>query len=263
MRAGPSPTLAADSTLPDVDTQADLEGFLGVPRFETYRQAAGGDIALAADLCRWNTRLSGALHAQISYLEVAVRNALDQVLGAWNSQHPSVSRAYDAREWTRENAAVGLLYHVLGGDIREARRRAKKEADRRERSHPRQGVPPNHGDVVAQLMFGSWCKLLRDADDLTAKVRQSVLWHEAIHTAFPRRAADDASRLQLANRLDRVRRLRNRVAHHDSLLGVDINRRLNDMLAILADVNPAYPGWAMEGTLVRKIAREDPRKVSH
>lgn len=244
-----------------MSTQAEMERFLGVPRFATYVAAAAGDVRRAAELYRWNQQLSGALHAQIAYVEVAVRNAIDRALADWNSVQSELAGQPHTREWTRDRGSAALLYAVLGRDLRAARRRAAAESERRAVGHPRHGVAATHGDVVAQLMFGSWCRLLDDPHARSGPPRQLVLWQEAVHRAFPRLSDDDVCRRRLAARLDRVRALRNRVAHHDSVLSVDVGRRLNDMLSVLADIDPAYPGWAMAGSLVRRFVRRDPRRA--
>jgi hypothetical protein len=38
-----------------------------------------------------------------------------------------------------------------------------------------------------------------------------------------------------------LRRLRNRVAHHDSLLAVDVHSRFNGMLRLLSHIDSRFP----------------------
>lgn len=240
-----------------MDTQEALERYLGTPRFATYLGMAGGDVARAAALYRWNQQLSGALHTQIAYVEIAVRNAIDHELADWNSQQPEMAGVPDAQDWTMH--AAGALYSVLGDSLRRARQAADKEVSRRDVLHPRHGQPATHGDVIAQLMFGSWCKVLDDPNAQNGTPHQEALWSQALHRAFPNRRGAN-TRVAVANQLDRVRLLRNRVAHHDSLLNVDVSKRLNDMLAVLGAIDRKYPSWAMEGSLVRLYVRQDPRR---
>ncbi|WBT09416.1 hypothetical protein PAB09_03570 [Corynebacterium sp. SCR221107] len=47
----------------------ELDAMLGAARFEKYYTTAGEDVEKAVQLYRWNTRLAGALHSQISYFE--------------------------------------------------------------------------------------------------------------------------------------------------------------------------------------------------
>ncbi|MDK8684621.1 hypothetical protein [Corynebacterium pseudodiphtheriticum] len=62
----------------------ELETMLGAARFKTYYTAAGNDTEKAVALYRWNTRLAGALHSQLSYFEVLTRNAMNNALQDWN-----------------------------------------------------------------------------------------------------------------------------------------------------------------------------------
>ena len=78
--------------------------------------------------------------------------------------------------------------------------------------------------------------------------------------AFPHADPSDLGREKLGDQLDRVRKLRNRVAHHENLLSVDIRRRLRDMLGILALIDPKLPDLAMQSNRVRTLVRADPRR---
>ena len=42
---------------------------------------------------RWNTRLAGALHSQLSYFEVLTRNAMNNALQDWNDKEKG------SRDW--------------------------------------------------------------------------------------------------------------------------------------------------------------------
>ncbi|WIM70782.1 hypothetical protein [Corynebacterium suedekumii] len=48
----------------------ELDAMLGAARFEKYFAVAGEDVEKAVQLYRWNTRLAGAFHSQLSYFEV-------------------------------------------------------------------------------------------------------------------------------------------------------------------------------------------------
>ncbi|MFJ1511849.1 hypothetical protein [Cellulosimicrobium funkei] len=126
-----------------------MESFLGQARLATYLTAADDDIARAADLYLWVTELAGALHAQLSFVEVAVRNAIDPQLAAWNT-----AQGYP-QDWTSNGGAAPTLYAVLGKPVADARYWAGKEAAERHPKHPRHGAGVTHDDIVAQLMFGA------------------------------------------------------------------------------------------------------------
>jgi hypothetical protein len=241
-------------TVIDTAQQRGLVRFLGRARLATYLEAAEGDVGRATDPLLWSTALSGALHAQLAHVEIAVRNAIDAQLAQWNADH-----GY-AREWTRPGAAAPLLYEVLRRQLAEARARASKEAAERHPGHPRHRAGVTHDDVVAQLMFGAWVRLVRPISAGGPSDRQRRLWTEVVGRAF--RGADpaDAGREVVGNQLETLRRLRNRVAHHDNLLGVDVRHRLDGMLALLSTIDPGLPAFAARRSPLRRLVREDPRR---
>jgi hypothetical protein len=220
-----------------------------------YMAAANGDLARAADVYLWATELAGALHAQISFVELAVRNALDSQIQAWN-----VAQGGPA-EWTAAGAAQADLYSLLKGSLSQARDRAKSDAAMRGPHHPRHAAQITHDDMVAQLTFGTWVKVLRPLSTTESSARQELLWKDQLHHAFPHAGSDDAARSALGNQLDSIRYLRNRVAHHDNLLTVNVARRLRDMLSVLAKIDQDYATLAMARSTVRRLVREDPRRT--
>ncbi|MBT2502230.1 Abi family protein [Curtobacterium sp. ISL-83] len=243
------------NTAPDAPRQQAVERLLGDARLSTYLAASGGDRGRAAELYLWANQLGGALHAQIAFVEVAVRNAIDARLAAWNSVHGG------GPEWTAPGAAAEPLYSLLRRQLIEARTRASREAAQRPATHPRRDLAPGHDDVVAQLMFGSWVRIVRPASRDESPRRQQLLWHRSLRDAFPNTTGEDSARHAIGEQLETLRRLRNRVAHHDNLLQVDARHRLNGTLALLAAIDREYPALAMARSDLRRIIGEDPRKT--
>ena len=233
-----------------------LMGLLGEARAEPYMAAANGDPDRARELYLWATELAGSLHAQISFVEIAVRNAMDAQLSLWNSTQ---GEEYGC-DWALDRGAASPLYEILSKELRTAQSWAQKEPERRPRDHPRYGAGVTHDDVVAQLMFGAWVKLIRPASSSESSDRQCRLWDEALHLSFPYADSTNEYRLRIGHQLEVVRKLRNRVAHHDNLLAVEVNRRLNGMLSLLAKIDPSYPEIAMARSQLRRLAKEDPRR---
>ncbi|MDR6972975.1 hypothetical protein [Leifsonia shinshuensis] len=143
------------------------------------------------------------MHAQLSFVEIAVRNAIDERLAEWNAA----------------------------------------------------------SDVVAQLMFGTWVKIVRPLSPTESPSRQQFLWAAAVSHAFPHAPSGDDSRVAIGDQLDRLRRLRNRVAHHDNLLDVALKHRLNGMLSLLASLHPDYPPLAVARSTLRQLIGDDPRRT--
>ncbi|MBK5237494.1 MAG: Abi family protein [Actinomycetales bacterium] len=237
--------------------QVKLTEFLGAARLQPYLDACDGDIQRASNLYQWNMKLGGSLHTQISYVEIAARNAIDVALANWNSKqpHPGGSSNF-GREWTIKEGLANPLYSLIKTDLARARTGAAKEPENRHASHPRRLALPTHDDVVSHLTLGTWTKMFNDPNDLD---RRDLLWNEALCNAFPGSDQSHAGRQKIGEKMETMRRLRNRAAHHDNVLGVVVAKRLNDMLSLLHDINAEFPTWAMAGSSLRRLMREDPR----
>ena len=96
---------------------------------------------------RWNTRLAGALHSQLSYFEVLTRNAMNNALQDWNDKEKG------SRDWSLEHQSAQLLYDMFKGPIGQARKWARKESQRRRNGHARKNAPLSHDDVIAPVSY--------------------------------------------------------------------------------------------------------------
>jgi len=142
--------------------------------------SATGDRTRAIDLYDWNTRIGAAFFESLHYLEVGLRNALDDAatrhLGtSWLSPTSLILTPRSRK------AVVSALGHAGGP-----------------------GAP--RGKLVAELPFGFWWSLL--ADEYNRR-----LWQPALQHAFER----GVRRRKLHAELDDLRRLRNRIAHHEPI----------------------------------------------
>ena len=234
-------------------TKDELDAMLGAARFEKYCVAAGSDVEKAVQLYRWNTRLAGSLHSQLSYFEVLTRNAMNSALQEWNYEKCG------HRDWSLEHQSAQLLYDMLNRPMGQARKWAQKEARRRHRGHARRNAPLNHDDVIAQLTLGNWSNLLGEALP-DHRSNAQILWEECMYKAFPNVDPEDRSREDIGKKVERLTRLRNRVSHQENLLETNVRSRLNDMLSVLRATDRSYPAWAMVDSQVRQVVQEDPRK---
>lgn len=120
---------------------------ISVPRWSTYLSAARERPILALELYEWNLHLSAAAHTVLAVVEVALRNAIDRSLRAWNQ----TEGAFPA-EWTL--APCREIEHVTrsGRDLTDAKLRAQRSLGK--------GRPVAHDDVLAHLTFGTWRYML-------------------------------------------------------------------------------------------------------
>ena len=228
----------------------------GAARFAPYLREAHGDIDRARELNLWAADLAGALFSTIAFVEVGLRNSMDRKLRAWNDQQGPEYRM----DWALGKGAAPLLYDlVTHKSLAVAQNFAREQSRLRPKTHPRRLAAVTHDDVVSHFMFGTWVYLIKPRVWNQPQQCQQ-LWQECLSDAFPYADPSDSGRERLASQLDRVRKLRNRVAHHENLLSVDVRWRLRDMLGILALLDPKLPDLAMQGNRVRSLVRTDPRR---
>lgn len=201
-----------DTPLP-VGTAGAVERHLSPARLSTYLTATGGDLDAAVDLYRWNAAVSAALWESIGHTEVVLRNATHDALSARHAAKGRQGQWYD-------DPARELDQHARD-DVAKAIRRTKA------------GASPPAGKVVAELSFGFWRFLL-------AKRYTAGLW-PALRPAFPFLASSD--RLQLEAPVERVHKLRNRVAHHEPLIAEPLAARYDNILTIVGAVDPTLRAW--------------------
>lgn len=201
--------------------------WLSTGRFSVYLTAAGADPALALDLYEWNTEISSAMLHDLSHLEVGLRNAYNDALES-HGAYP--------KHWT-----------LCGGQVFAPIYRSKKRFDRATRAQikvrvdvnekPRKSLeraiseagghraPP--GKVIAQLMFGFWRYLSSAAHEVP-------LWRPVLHQAF----ISGTARPFVETRIGELHDLRNRVAHHESILGENVMLKHTYLLELAGAIAP-------------------------
>lgn len=203
--------------------------------------ATNGNQRAAVDLYRWNVELSGAVYEALHVVEVVLRNAVDRQLSAWNSTQtsPSTGRPHSS-EWLRDPSRL-LRRLVREKDLRLAQERARRTIG---------GRPPTHGDIIAQMSFGTWRYLMPDRDP-----GRQLLWREALHKAFPyltnhpphsiaQHRHRSSPQEELVGSIDGLYRLRNRVAHLEPLLRLGrMKDQLNNIRFVSGAINPEIRDW--------------------
>lgn len=230
-------------------------------RLETYANEWGRAANLVqADVSRpaiaalyaWQVSLSSAWYETLAYTEAIVRNAVDIALRDWNM---SQGRSQD---WLADAATP--LASLVTKAASSTQYRAEQATARRPTTHPRHGAPVVLDDRVAQLEFGSLVHLFpvdppahRGQFGSGFNGREN-LWIHGLSKAFPGLTPDltkswqqhqplglpsgveDGYAVGLA--LERLRRLRNRVGHHEQTFQVQHARRLKDTTLLVRSVNP-------------------------
>ena len=132
----------------------------------------------------WNIAICESLYPAIHCVEVTLRNSI----------HGAAANLFGDQYWFRSHLAPGEQAGLsrLTQDLRRRR------------------TPVEVGDFVSGFTFGFWVNLFN------ANYEQS-LWPQLIRPVFPGVPRRQRARSQLFHRLDTIRRLRNRVFHHEPI----------------------------------------------
>ena len=205
-----------------------LSGAFSSQRLEKYINLYNGDVMKVAAHYKANIALSESLYTSLSVFEVTLRNALSKEL----------ERMMGRKDWYSvfpSNPALKSLTSEVTVAIRHISQRGEM-------------VSPDK--IIAELTFGFWVTLLNSEYELT-------LW-KSLRLAFPHMPKKDRKRKNVSSPCNALRKLRNRVFHHESICWdldyiTDIHNRL---VMVLGWINKDMPSWLDEVDHFCKVVDE-------
>ncbi len=219
-----------------------VEAWLSTPRFGRYLSEAGGDRDRALAMYEWNLRLGAALMRDIAHVEVAVRNAYDEVMTThWQG----------GKHWLLDPASPVLAplwrtRHSKRADVNARNRTTVTEAVRR-----RGGASAKPGEVIAELSFGFW-------RHCTDTAHEKTLWVPYLHRAWPKKT----SRVAIERSLTIINTARNRASHHEPLFGSqpgsDLTAAHREVLQLSEMLLPDLAEYIKDTTTVQTILTDRP-----
>jgi len=195
-------------------------------RFAKYVERCTGDRTAALRLYTWNTAASAAFYGPLQAVEVTLRNAVNQKLGrALGQRWFERSPLMRANELRMANEAINTL--------------------------KTRGTEPTPGRVVAELSLGFWTGLFANAYDQN-------LWRQHLHLIVtPRRRRPD-----LFDDLDRLRTLRNRIAHHEPIHQRDLKADNDRVVRVLTGFNVAMMAWVSHHSRIPAVLGTRPHDLT-
>jgi hypothetical protein len=194
---------------PAIDTA--LEKSLSTERLVKYLAASNGDPGIAITLYERNTRLSEAFYTPLQFMEICLRNKLNEQL-----------IHHYGPDWFRPGKtplhadAIGSITDAVG-DLNQAKK------------------PITVGAVVAELSFGFWVALLGPRYDAT-------IWRKALYLAFMENGKR-MSRARVHGRFNALRRFRNRIAHHEPIFLNNLAHTHAEIVEATAWMCPNTAAW--------------------
>jgi hypothetical protein len=185
-------------------------------RLTTYERRAHGNARRALDLYVWNVNAAAALYTILQVNEIALRNA--------------VNRALISQFGVQWPYSTGFL-RTLPRHERDTLEGGRSRLERNLRV-----AHASTGDVVAAQTYGFWVLLL------TARF-QGRIWQQEFASSFPG-APPQVTRSVVHDRAEEIRRLRNRIAHHEPLLNHDLLGAYQRAASMVRWVSPVMSEWA-------------------
>lgn len=187
-----------------------LPGVVSAGRFAPYLAEQSGNEADAIRLYSWNIEAPAALLGAYAALEIGIRNAINDRLCA----------LFNRSDWWY---AVPLS----GSDLDQVQE-AEDYLDRRKGP----GLWAA-GHLVAELKTSFW-------EGLLANKYHASLWDKGLAAAFPHYGG---RRGDLRVRMERLRLLRNRAAHHEPIFARDLAIHHRYMCELAGFIEPDLQTW--------------------
>lgn len=220
--------------LPIEPTEPQLTAILAAvhdDRIDRFLPAAAGSREDAFRLYCWNCRLCEAFYLPLHFAEIAVRNAINSHL----------INKYGG-EWYINRALIGSMDPDRQSDFDKVLQAEKM----------RHGDAMTCHHLVSELSFGFWQHLL-------TKRFGRIVWTGGIKDAFPN-APNDIERQQLYDRLEAIRKWRNRIAHHKPIFDRGPSAKHQDLLQLVRWVSHDLADWVTSSSQVTAAIQLRPLK---
>jgi len=194
----------------NIEFFSHIENVLASERLDAYRQDGAGEITTFSRYLL-NMALCESLYSPLQFAEIALRNAI----------HVYFTDYYGKENW----------YDIIP-DNKLRKWQPQQIADtKRKLSQSRKSITP--GAIVAELNFGFWTSFFNKFHG------QSGLGHRLAANVFPYAPKTERSLSKLDDKWERVRRLRNRVFHHERILHwKSLEQQHSELLELIKWISP-------------------------
>lgn len=211
-----------------------IKNALSAQRMSTYEAAitAAPVLPKALELYAWNAQISAAFMAPLHLCEVVVRNAV----------HEALSSVYGP-DWPWDSGFERNLPNPSGPGFN----------PRRELKRARDGQPTT-GKVIAELKFKFWESMFTARFD-------TRLWNPHLRAVMPfLNPALTVQQLRKAifQDLEKLRLLRNRIAHHEPIFTRALSDSFQQIHALIGFRCPVMAAWMVTHQSVQTLIAQKP-----
>ena len=207
------------------DQLQNLPLVLSQPRFTTYLDAANGDPKRALDLYVWNSDVTAAFSFPLQLAEVGLRNgiatAIEKVYGPdWPDSRPFLRDLGHRRRGYNPASDLSTTFRKVD----------------------------TTGKVIAELKFAFWQEMFTARHDNT-------IWNPHLASCFPNCPFANVQQMRghAYREVNEVRKLRNRIAHHEPIFARNLAQDLARVKAIALWLNHVGEAWVNEKETVTAL----------
>lgn len=203
---------------------------LSCERLKKYLERVKGDRAVALRLYLWNNRVAAAINAPLSQFEICLRNSISLALTDKSVADGHGPNWHTYRRLKHHNQDVSNYF----------------ETTREKARGNRNGFDPALPDFIAASTFNLWREFCKPS-------YAGVFWAKRILISFPHISIKSDARTALPeihHRVDLLLKLRNRIAHHEPLIGARYEKpcaklleRHKEMAEMLEWMDPNFARW--------------------
>ena len=180
-----------------------FEKYLSTPRIERYLLAAKSNKQSCINLYKSNLSISKAFHPVLGLFEVILRNKISHVL----------SRHFNDEDWIINQQSGFMIDSSLDyindrGFKIETNRFIFNSVKTAEQKLLKRSIPINSNRLIAEQSMSFWTELFEKKYYKILKGRPIQIFEK-----LPK----DISRVDISNRLNKIRRFRNRINHNEPI----------------------------------------------
>lgn len=216
-------------------TASHVSKALSTPRMATYGHAVGSSPSSvrAVELYNWNAAVSAALMHPLHVVEVVVRNGIDEALTA----------AYGP-EWPWSHSFEQSLPNPLSSYS------ARQDLIRTRAPYT---TARKTSKVIPELRFVFW-------QNMFTKRHDGRVWRKNLASTFPGLPTDtiQKNRALLHTELESIRKLRNRIAHHEPIIARNLNDDFQKIIDVISYRCTGTGTWTVANTNVYRLINSRP-----
>ena len=244
------------------------------PRFQRYLDYAeecssnpsDNQTEIAVQFYAWNTALSAAFYEPLQALEIALRNAVHKQMTnafgkAWYNNLPkdklNKSQGRDKGKEDQieitfskiENVKEKLdsEIEVLEKKIARLKKKKKEFGKKTEELQKKKEESYIADYMVTNLDLGFWVNLFY----------YKYLWKRGLKQVF---SPENLKKGEIHDRLKKINKLRNRIAHHEPIFDRNLEKDMQDILEILGWICPITRDWVKEHNRFDEVMKNCPIK---